>query len=92
MTKRAVVLAFTVLAFLPLTAAMAADKPSFQSVDKDGDGKVSIKEAVKAGVPKKAAEKQDLDKDGQLTKTDWDFVKMEPPKSQGGQPPSTEQP
>lgn len=58
-------------------AAWAADKPSFKEADADGNGKVSVQEAKKAGVPKDEAKSNDLDDDGKLTKNDWEFVDMQ---------------
>lgn len=57
-------------------AALAADKPSFKEADTNGDGKISIQEATKAGVAKEEAKNNDLDDNGKLTKNDWEFVDM----------------
>lgn len=75
MTKTTKAALIAVLFSLPLIA-FAAQKPSFSKADANGNGKVSIQEAVKAGVPKDQAKQADIDNDGKLTKTDWKFVNM----------------
>jgi len=72
MTKSAFI---AILFALPLVA-FAAQKPSFSKADANGNGKVSIQEAMKVGVPKDQAKQADIDNDGKLTKTDWKFVNM----------------
>jgi len=64
---------------LPMAAsAKASDqKPTYKQADANGDGVVTIKEAVKAGVPKSEAKREDIDNDGKLTKADWKFVDMD---------------
>ncbi len=63
----------------PLAATAASgDKPEFSKADANGDGNVAISEATKHGIPKKEAKREDIDNDGQLSKTDWDFVDMNP--------------
>lgn len=81
--KRIVQLLTILTVSAPLTAVAASDdKPKFSEVDANGDGKVSISEAVDAGVPKAEAKREDIDDNKQLSKTDWDFVDMDP--QQGG--------
>lgn len=72
--------ALTLMASLLVIAApaMAARKPSFNQAERDGDHKVSIQEAVKAGVPEDEARSNDPDNDGQLARIDWKFVDMKP--------------
>lgn len=66
----------------PLSAVGAqGDKPKFSQADANGDGKVSLSEAVQAGVPKEEARREDIDNNKKLSKTDWDFIDMNP----GGQ-------
>jgi len=60
------------------TALAATGKPSFSQADTNGDGKVSIKEAMKAGVSKANAQANDLNNDNKLSKNDWKFVTMKP--------------
>ncbi len=77
--KRIVQLLTVLTVAAPLTAmAASSEKPEFSEVDADGDGKVSISEATEAGVPKAEAKREDIDDDDQLSKTDWDFVDMNP--------------
>jgi len=70
--------------------AVAAEKPSFDELDKEGNGEVSVEKAVEAGVPEKEAKKEDLNGDGKLTKEDWRYIKMEPSEPQGEQPQGQE--
>lgn len=63
--------------------ATAAEKPSFDEVDEEGNGEVSVEKAVEAGVPEKEAKKEDLNNDGKLTKEDWGYIEMDPPEPQG---------
>lgn len=61
----------------PLTAmADSSEKPEFSEVDSDGDGAITIEEAVDAGAPEEQAKNQDLDDDGELSESDWKFVKF----------------
>lgn len=61
----------------PFSAVAASDdKPTFSEADTDGDGVVTIEEAVEAGIPKKEAKRTDLEGDGELTESDWSFVEM----------------
>lgn len=68
----------TALVALPLAAAAQSgdERPSFNEVDQDGDGKISVEEAKQAGVPESEAKREDIDGDGQLTKADWKFVDL----------------
>lgn len=74
------------LVALPLVAAAAdsAEPPEFDSADANGDGVVSVEEAVEAGVPEAEAKREDIDGDGELTKADWKFVDMSPETTQAG--------
>lgn len=81
-TQMLAVLALTT----PLAAVAASDqKPDFSEVDSNGDGKVSISEATQAGVPKAEAKREDIDNNDQLSKTDWDFVDMNPDGQSGSE-------
>lgn len=66
-------------------SAMAAFKPSFFEADKNHDNKVTIKEAENAGIPKKMAEKADIDGDGALTRNDWKYIHFKKRKKPGEQ-------
>jgi hypothetical protein len=66
------------------TALAASSKPSFSQADTNGDGKVSIKEAIKAGISKQSAEVNDLNNDNMLTKNDWKFVTVKPSSKNSG--------
>lgn len=55
----------------------AAEKPAFSSVDVDGDGKISIQQATKAGISKAEAKAEDQNKDGSLTEGDWRYIVIE---------------
>jgi len=74
--------------FFVFGTANAEGKPTFKSVDSDGDGKVSVEEAVKAGIPKSEAKKEDVNNDGTLTAKDWQYVEKDPKPApgQGGGP------
>ena len=78
-SRIASVLAGAALIALPLTAMAAGsgDRPAFDQVDADGNGKISMEEASKAGVPQAEAKREDIDNDGKLTKADWKFVDLE---------------
>lgn len=75
----------SIVLMLGLPAAVAAaEKPSFQDADRDGNGAVSIQEAKQAGVPEQEAKAVDINDDGKLTKTDWKFADLEEnPSSKG---------
>lgn len=47
--------------------------PPFKKADKDGSGKMSLKEAKKLGIQKETFQKEDLDNDGKLTKYDYKY-------------------
>lgn len=61
------------LAALP---ANADGKPNFRVADRNNDGRVSIEEAKRAGVPEAKARDNDLNGDGELTRSDWRFLDM----------------
>ena len=70
----------TLIAMVAIMAAgplMAAYKPAFEDADVDGDGRVSIAEAKRAGIPESKAKGNDLNGDGKLTKADWRFIDLE---------------
>lgn len=54
--------------------AVAAGKPAFKEADSNGDGRVSIAEAKRAGIPANKAKANDLNGDGKLTPADWRFI------------------
>ncbi len=69
-------------ALLGLPMALAASEPpqppGFEQADADGDGMVSIEEAVAAGVAEAEARREDINGDGELSVADWKFVDLEP--------------
>ena len=75
-------IAASLLVALPMVAAAGGEKsgdqerPAFSEADANGDGNVTISEAVEAGAPKGEAKQEDLDNDGQLSKADWKFVEF----------------
>lgn len=75
------------LVALPLAVAAqdGGERPSFDEVDEDGDGQISVEEAQQAGVPESEAKREDIDDDGQLSEADWKFVNMNPGEEEGGE-------
>lgn len=60
------------LGLLAATATPAADaKPSFESLDKNGDGKISLTEASNHDALFVAFKSLDADKDGELTREEF---------------------
>lgn len=59
------------------TPAVAANKPSFDEADQNGNGRVSVAEAKQAGIPEKKAKANDLNGDGKLTPADWRFIDLD---------------
>ena len=60
------------LGLLAATATLAADaKPTFESVDKNGDGKVSLAEASNDDALFVAFKSLDANKDGELTREEF---------------------
>lgn len=70
----------TAFVAVPLMAAAAesSETPAFEDADANGDGVVSIEEAVDAGVPEDEARREDIDGDDELSEADWKFVDMSP--------------
>ncbi|MBK1725890.1 EF-hand domain-containing protein [Halorhodospira neutriphila] len=68
----------------------AEEKPAFNKVDSDGDGSVSVEEAVDAGIPESVAKREDIDNNGKLSRKDWEYVTLErrstpeQPEGEGG--------
>lgn len=77
MSRIARTLMMLVLATPLAAVAASSDKPDFKEADADGNGKVTVSEAAKAGVPKDEAKREDIDDDGKLTRADWKFVDMQ---------------
>lgn len=61
--------------------SLAENRPRFRFADQNGNGKVSINEAIAAGVPIAEARAGDRDNDGQLTRDDWRFIDMNTPSN-----------
>ncbi|WP_129776433.1 EF-hand domain-containing protein [Peristeroidobacter soli] len=60
------------LAALAATGAWAADtKPTFESLDKNGDGKISLSEASNHDALFVAFKSLDTNKDGELTRAEF---------------------
>ena len=76
------------VAALVVPTAFAAAKPDFGEADRNGDDRVSLREAKRAGVPIEEAEIADIDDDGKLTRMDWKFV--EAGESSGGDEQSSQ--
>lgn len=51
----------------------AADLPSFDEADKNGDGKLNKEEAQAVGISEETFKEEDLNGDGQLTKYDYKY-------------------
>ena len=81
MRKYALVLTAALL--ITSGSALAAFKPTFFEADRNHDNKVTIKEAENAGIPKKMAEKADIDGDGALTRNDWKYIHFKKRKKPG---------
>ena len=62
---------------LALGTALAAEKPSFNDADRNGDDRVSVDEAKAAGIPPAKARANDLNGDGKLTRADWRFIDLD---------------
>lgn len=59
------------LGLLTAGAALAQGKPSFESLDKNGDGKISLNEASTDDALFVAFKKLDTNKDGELTRDEF---------------------
>nr|WP_298718663.1 EF-hand domain-containing protein [uncultured Steroidobacter sp.] len=60
------------LGLLAASAALAAaDKPTFESLDKNGDGKISLSEASNDDALFVAFKSLDANKDGELTRDEY---------------------
>jgi Ca2+-binding EF-hand superfamily protein len=59
------------LGLLTAGAVLAQGKPSFESVDKNGDGKISLNEASTDDALFVAFKKLDTNKDGELTREEF---------------------
>lgn len=59
------------LGVLAASAALSQGKPSFESLDKNGDGKISLSEASNDDALFVAFKGLDVDKDGELTREEF---------------------
>lgn len=59
------------LSILAAGAALAQGKPSFESLDKNGDGKISLNEASTDDALFTAFKQLDTNKDGELTREEF---------------------
>ena len=64
-------LAMTTLGVLAAGSALAQGKPSFESLDKNGDGKISLAEASGNDALFVAFKGLDADKNGELTREEF---------------------
>lgn len=79
MTRLPLIAALSACLTLAAPAALAAetrDKPTFESLDKNSDGKVSVSEATEHDALFVAFKNLDKDKDGELTREE--FAEFEP--------------
>lgn len=53
--------------------------PPFKKVDTNHDGKIEWKEAKAVNVPKKIFKQNDFRNTGKLTRSEWQFVRIEMP-------------
>lgn len=84
-TSTAAVLAAVLVSFsLIASAADGEERPGFKKADSDGDGRITVQEAVDLGVPEAEARREDIDSDGKLTRADWKFVDMDGPDPDDG--------
>jgi Ca2+-binding EF-hand superfamily protein len=60
---------------LSATGALAADAPSFESLDKNGDGKISLSEASNHDALFVAFKGLDTNKDGELSREEFSKYK-----------------
>ena len=60
--------------------------PKFKKADANHDGKIEWKEAKALGVPKKLFKQDDFSQSGKLSKTEWQFVRMEMPANKPSSP------
>lgn len=66
------------------SAAEGEERPGFNEADGNGDGRITVEEAIGLGVPEAEAKREDIDNDGKLTRADWKFVDMDGPESDEG--------
>ncbi|MGA7965530.1 MAG: hypothetical protein WCB49_06550 [Gammaproteobacteria bacterium] len=60
--------------------------PPFKQVDTNHDGKIEWQEAKAVHVPKKIFKQNDFSNTGKLTRSEWQFVRIEMPANK--KPPS----
>jgi Ca2+-binding EF-hand superfamily protein len=69
--RRPFAVALTAVAALVFGLAQAADAPTFEALDKDADGQISLDEASTHDQLFTAFKDLDRDKDGKLTKAEF---------------------
>lgn len=84
MTKTTTAAVLTAALFSFPLIANAQERPGFKDADGNGDGRITVEEAIELGVPEAEAKREDIDNDGELTRADWKFVDMDGPESDEG--------
>jgi Ca2+-binding EF-hand superfamily protein len=81
MTRVKVAAACALTALFASALTQAAQSPSFESLDKNSDGKVSLNEASEHDALFVAFKKLDTNKDGELTREEFAAFQREKPSA-----------